>query len=571
MKYNNQDLINIEKQIMGCEACGGITVREYQLHILEILKEIDRICKKNDISYFLMFGTLIGAVRHHGFIPWDDDADVIMTRKSFAKFKTACEKELSNKYALISYQDNKNVGLIFHRIRKVDTAYINRFEVSKHGENAGFYVDIMVMDYLSDHPLYSRIQMRCLQALHRIVSPGFSQGVEYLPAYWDIGLNIIHFFIGRKRTIKLLEEILGSTKPEKSSKYIAQNLQSGRLDFSIFDKYHFEEKWYVPFEDTKLPIPKDAITLLNHSYYKKSLWKGTLLEAGYEDEYQAILKRNYYKWDDIMYLSGSRKRNTHMEIVFDSRNNCSIYDSHYFKRFNKKRNDKSAIKERKYRERAEKYRKVLVENETIAREVCEEIQIREILMQYQKQKDSIPVKTLIIYSKSLAKLHINNHMEFSGDELQAFAEVFIRASYLTMAKRLLNTMKKNERMGNNVTYAQLEERLQIHMNAYYAIFEKDYQQINGYLEQFTESECYLTVLLTAFLCYEYGDYMEAEKRFQSILQEDEEYFLATYYLGMIEKIKGNTDKAILYFKQSLDCTCYMPLLEMSLKELKELL
>lgn len=69
-------------------------LRQLQLVELEMIVEVDRICRKYKIKYSLDGGTLLGAVRHHGFIPWDDDADVIFTRHEYAKFYKACKKEL---------------------------------------------------------------------------------------------------------------------------------------------------------------------------------------------------------------------------------------------------------------------------------------------------------------------------------------------------------------------------------------------------------------------------------------------------------------------------------------------
>ena len=63
-----------------------LTIRESQLAALEILKKIDEYCNKLDIKYWLMYGTLIGAVRHDGFIPWDDDLDIAMFQDDYMKF-----------------------------------------------------------------------------------------------------------------------------------------------------------------------------------------------------------------------------------------------------------------------------------------------------------------------------------------------------------------------------------------------------------------------------------------------------------------------------------------------------
>lgn len=72
-------------------------------HLLEILRDFDTICRNNHILYSLDAGTMLGAVRHKGFIPWDDDADVAMTRREFKKFIKACKKDLDKQKYVLEY------------------------------------------------------------------------------------------------------------------------------------------------------------------------------------------------------------------------------------------------------------------------------------------------------------------------------------------------------------------------------------------------------------------------------------------------------------------------------------
>ena len=65
MIYNNQDLYNPGDQVMGIKGFGSCTIKQYQKEALKILSEVDKVCRKNHIPYFLMYGTLLGAVRHH--------------------------------------------------------------------------------------------------------------------------------------------------------------------------------------------------------------------------------------------------------------------------------------------------------------------------------------------------------------------------------------------------------------------------------------------------------------------------------------------------------------------------
>ena len=71
--------------------------RHLQLVILSIAKDIDKLCQENDIKYYLVGGSAIGAIRHQGFIPWDDDLDIIMDATNYDKFITVCRTKLDNK------------------------------------------------------------------------------------------------------------------------------------------------------------------------------------------------------------------------------------------------------------------------------------------------------------------------------------------------------------------------------------------------------------------------------------------------------------------------------------------
>ena len=120
-------------------------LRRVQLEQLEILKEIDRVCRENEIKYFLDSGTLIGAVRHEGFIPWDDDIDIGMLREDYEKFSKLAPKHLNKSYLWQSWKNDSSYALPFGKVRKRNTVYIE--EKSGITKNCGFYVDVFPFDY----------------------------------------------------------------------------------------------------------------------------------------------------------------------------------------------------------------------------------------------------------------------------------------------------------------------------------------------------------------------------------------------------------------------------------------
>ena len=125
--------------------------------LLDILLEFDRICRSNDIKYSIAFGTLLGAVRHKGFIPWDDDVDVMLDRENYEKLRIACEKSTSNKYFFQSKQTEKKYYYNVSRLRKNNTAMIYE-EWKNAGFHLGIYIDICPVDKIADNLIARKVQ-----------------------------------------------------------------------------------------------------------------------------------------------------------------------------------------------------------------------------------------------------------------------------------------------------------------------------------------------------------------------------------------------------------------------------
>lgn len=136
---------------------SGKELRKLQLNLLEMLIEVDRICRKNHIKYSLDGGTLLGAVRHHGFIPWDDDVDVIMRREEYEKFYQACKKDLDeSRFFLQEYRTDPYYRWGYEKLRRKGTEFVRLGQ--EHMKNkTGIFLDIFVVDNVPDNPFLRRI------------------------------------------------------------------------------------------------------------------------------------------------------------------------------------------------------------------------------------------------------------------------------------------------------------------------------------------------------------------------------------------------------------------------------
>lgn len=132
-------------------------LREVQLTQLEILLELDRICKKNDIKYQLCDGTLLGAIRHKGFIPWDDDIDVLMLRKDYNRFLEVCKKDLNKKYFLQNFLTDGNFPGNISSLRKNNTLQMMNL-YSDLDMSHGIWIDIFPMDNILPNTLIGQVQ-----------------------------------------------------------------------------------------------------------------------------------------------------------------------------------------------------------------------------------------------------------------------------------------------------------------------------------------------------------------------------------------------------------------------------
>ncbi|MFW5720776.1 MAG: LicD family protein [Bacteroidota bacterium] len=127
----------------------GTVLRKAQLRLLEMLVEVDKICKKHNITYWLDGGTALGAYRHNGFIPWDDDVDIAVMRKDYKKFLTILQQELPDNLTLQNHKNEKHFHLLYSRVvdknSKIEYDKISA-PFRDHFKYKGLFLDIFYID-----------------------------------------------------------------------------------------------------------------------------------------------------------------------------------------------------------------------------------------------------------------------------------------------------------------------------------------------------------------------------------------------------------------------------------------
>lgn len=123
----------------------------------EIIAEVDRICKKCGIHYNMVGGTMLGAIRHHGYIPWDDDADIGFLRSEYEKFREACKTELNHeKFYIQDLRDTEGYRWGYGKLRRKNTEFV-RLNQEFMPYEQGICIDLMPFDNVPDNPILRRI------------------------------------------------------------------------------------------------------------------------------------------------------------------------------------------------------------------------------------------------------------------------------------------------------------------------------------------------------------------------------------------------------------------------------
>lgn len=231
---------------------------------IEILDEIVAICEKHNLKYYLIGGTLLGAVRHGGFIPWDDDLDIGMPRKDYEKFLSIASKELREQYMIDNKDTNKKYYLNFTKIRKKNTIFEQDFQINYDGPK-GIWVDIFPVDEAKSlknklTPVQKKINNIIFRLLH--YKNGFILGNKF---------NFIKKFLGKiciikHETLLNIQEKWLKLQDGKNYDCIVNLASTYDYKKEIFKKEDIYPLAEMTFENKKYKVPKNYKKVLKQVY-----------------------------------------------------------------------------------------------------------------------------------------------------------------------------------------------------------------------------------------------------------------------------------------------------------------
>lgn len=234
--------------------------------LLEMLEEIDRVCRENHIRYFLYRGTLLGAVRHQGFIPWDDDLDVAMLREDYETFRRLAPEKLDSRYCFQDWHTDPGYALPFGKLRKRNTVYLEA--KSRRLSENGFYVDIYPLDYAPEDARERKNLAQTLLQLFRLkmMKSGYAPWREGERILWKKRLGYLAYqglslFFSQKALTQKYDALVSSVG-ETGTVYEQSAMPKA---------FYFAKDWYGEtaeylFCGRQFPGPKAADPVLTALY-----------------------------------------------------------------------------------------------------------------------------------------------------------------------------------------------------------------------------------------------------------------------------------------------------------------
>lgn len=239
--------------------------------LIGYLFEVDRICRKHNIKYFLGGGTLLGAVRHGGFIPWDDDADIMMLRDDYDRFLEIAQSELPEGLTLQTSKTDKYCHYPFAKIRIDNTMFATKFSKTHENMNNGMAFDIFAHDNTANSSIGQKLHLQFTLLFRSMIFNKWNKRkINNKKPFQSFIANILKVIFPIRLTEWLQYRTFKLFKHKKNAKYLYDGM--GRNVYhGAFPKYYLDEVIYINIHGHDFPIPKEYDKYLTYLYgdYRK--------------------------------------------------------------------------------------------------------------------------------------------------------------------------------------------------------------------------------------------------------------------------------------------------------------
>lgn len=263
------------------------TLKHLQSLELMILKEFIKICEENNLTYYMYAGSLLGTIRHQGFIPWDDDLDVIMFRDDFDKFKEIFMSTPNEKLILLCNETEEEYFHLLSKLMLKDTLFEENW-VNQVNFNIGINIDIFVLDDLSNNKFKRNYQLKKSFLYNKLLIMSMIR-LDDLPFLTKIvthgGYYILNLFRIKPRWLYKRCLIFLNKYRDDNAKCVFDISATAKEYPQIFNKSKFKYVKKAKFEDIEVNVPG------NYDEILKSLYGDYMQLPPKEDRYNHITEK----------------------------------------------------------------------------------------------------------------------------------------------------------------------------------------------------------------------------------------------------------------------------------------
>lgn len=249
---------NISEEMMK-----ELGLEEIQKTELDILLHINEFCKENGICYYLDGGTCIGAIRHNGFIPWDDDIDIIMRRRDYNRFLECYSNQDNAQYKILTHTNNSTYYYTFAKIVNNKTLLVENNVAPIDG--LGVYIDVFPCDSLPTSVFHRKCMQNAIRFYKFLASTGMVSKEKYTNygKIKKLAYKLLCIY-GWQRALDRIDTICNKAA-NKPAKYIFDVVGSTEI-YRFVPAYCFGLPTYTEFEGHLLPVPTDYDCYLRELY-----------------------------------------------------------------------------------------------------------------------------------------------------------------------------------------------------------------------------------------------------------------------------------------------------------------
>ena len=231
---------------------------KHQKALNELLCEFDRVCQSLSIPYVLFAGTLLGAVRHQGFIPWDDDLDVLMLREDYDRFLREADTVLDRENFFLQKEFSEHWPMFFSKLRLNGTTCLEKFHPKDPLIHQGIYMDIFPCDNAADGKLGRRIQFLASKVV--IAKSLDARGYDTDNRKKKLFMMVCRL-LPRKPFLRIVRR-------DRAKGNVVHSFLGGANTFrkNVYPRAFFTERTLLPFEGERYPVPKQYKALLSQMY-----------------------------------------------------------------------------------------------------------------------------------------------------------------------------------------------------------------------------------------------------------------------------------------------------------------